>query len=262
MDILLYLSFALYFLAALSYSVAFLLRRESFNKNAYRLVLLAWALQTSLLVWKFVQAGPPFLVDSKSAYLFSGWAVGVILLILNRLIKVPLMGALILPIVLAFYLLARFSGEDFHLAATLVRTPWASVHLAFSFLAFALFAFSFVLGFLFLIEEFQLKYKVLPKVFLRFPSLDVLEHVHARGLFLGFLLLSLGILSGAFWAKEVRGVYFFEDARQLGAILAWILYGLFLQSRHWAGLRGRQGILLSLLGFVAILFTFLGVEHS
>ncbi|MCB1215620.1 MAG: cytochrome c biogenesis protein CcsA, partial [Deltaproteobacteria bacterium] len=218
MDFLLYTSFGLYFVAALLYFMSFLLSKGLLSKYAYRTMLLAWGLHSALLLWKFVRSGPPFLVDEASAYLFTAWAVGLALLLLSRWIKLSLVGALILPLIHAFYILSHFKQGNFIEQSSLLNTPWASVHLVFSFLAFALFAFSFVLGFLFLIEEFQLKYKVLPKVFLRFPSLDVLEQLHAKALFLGFLLLSLGILTGAFWAKEVTGFYFFEDPRQLGAI--------------------------------------------
>ncbi|HCU25456.1 MAG TPA: c-type cytochrome biogenesis protein CcsB, partial [Deltaproteobacteria bacterium] len=40
-----------------------------------------------------------------------------------------------------------------------------------------------------------------------------------------------------------------------------LIYALFLQSRIIAGWRGRRGVLLSILGFVVVLFTFLGVSH-
>jgi len=94
------------------------------------------------------------------------------------------------------------------------------------------------------------------------PSLDSVEQIHAKALTLGFILLSGGIITGAAWAKSVTGFYFFEDARQLWSIIAWLIYALFLQARISAGWRGRRGILLSLLGFVVIVFTFLGVRHN
>jgi len=182
-------------------------------------------------------------------------------LIINLKYRFPMVGILALPLIALFYLLALFSSEDYARASTLTQSPWASVHILFSFLALAIFSISFILAIIFIIEDFQLKHKVLPKVFLKLPSLPVLEQIHARALTLGFILLSGGIVSGAIWAKRVTGVYFFEDARQLWSIIAWLIYAFFLQARFAAGWRGRKGILLSILGFVVILFTFLGVQH-
>jgi ABC-type transport system involved in cytochrome c biogenesis permease subunit len=204
-------------------------------------------------------------VGPVASYQFTAWVVASAFALLNLRVSLPLLGVFLVPLCSTFYLLALFSAasySDAPLLPLLMQSRWASIHLVFSFLALAIFAISFVLGIMFIIEEFQLKYKVLPKIFLKWPSLESLETVHARALSIGFVLLTGGIISGAAWAKSVTGFYFFEDARQLWSIIAWLIYALFLQSRFMAGWRGRRGVILSLLGFVVILFTFLGVEHN
>ncbi|MBL7685319.1 MAG: cytochrome c biogenesis protein CcsA, partial [Deltaproteobacteria bacterium] len=55
--------------------------------------------------------------------------------------------------------------------------------------------------------------------------------------------------------------YFFNDPKQLWAIIAWLVYAFFFQFRFSVGWKGRRGMLLSLLGFVVILFTFFEVKH-
>lgn len=259
-SLLFYITFCLYLIAGVFYLLQLVFARDFLYKFGLRLTLLAWFLQTVLLVLVFSKTGYPFLIDSFRSYSFSAWVAATVFLLLNLKYRFQVAGVVVLPLISTFYLLAHFSTENYGRAATLLHSPWGSVHIILSFLALAIFSLSFVLGILFIIEEFQLKYKVLPKVFLRLPSLEILEKVHTRSLLVGLLLLSGAIITGAGWAKSVTGVYFFEDARQLWAICAWLIYALILQARL-AGWRGRRGILLSILGFVVILFTFLGVEH-
>lgn len=257
---LLYFSFSFYLMAGVLYLVQVVFPQTSLHRHAFRLTFLACMLQSIMLLFYFIEVGYPFLVDVSVSYLFSAWVAAAAFLLLHLWQRYPLVGVAVLPIITTFYLLAQFSRASYN--ETLLQSPWASVHIVFSFLALAIFALTFVLGILFIIEEFQLKHKVLPKLFLKMPSLESLEKVHARALSVGFTLLTAGIMTGAAWAKSVTGFYFFEDARQLWAVIAWLIYALFLQSRWLAGWRGRRGVLLSLLGFVVILFTFLGVDHA
>ena len=259
---LLYISFGAFLTAGILYLLQLIFDKDSLAQNALRMTVLAWILQSIMLVLRFISSGYPFLTDGVSSYLFSAWVAATTFLLLNLRYRFSLVGAFILPLISIFYLLAWFSREDYRAGSAWMHSPWASVHIIFSFLALAVFAVSFVLGILFIIEEFQLKYKVSPKLFLRLPSLEAVEQTHAKALTVGFGLLSGGIITGAIWAKSVTGVYFFEDARQLWAICAWLIYAFFLQARFAAGWRGRKGVLLSLIGFAVILFTFLGVKHN
>ncbi|HKX11519.1 MAG TPA: cytochrome c biogenesis protein CcsA [bacterium] len=259
---LLYISFSAYLTAGILYLLQLIFDKDSLGQNALRLTILAWILQSILLVFRFIDTGYPFLTSGDLSYLFSAWVAATTFLLLNLRYRFSLVGAFILPLISIFYLLAWFSREDYRAGSALMHSPWASVHIIFSFLALAVLAVSFVLGIIFIIEEFQLKYKVSPKLFLRLPSLEAVEQTHAKALTVGFALLSGGIITGAIWAKSVTGVYFFEDARQLWAICAWLIYAFFLQARFAAGWRGRKGVLLSLIGFAVILFTFLGVKHN
>ena len=259
---LLYISFSAYLTAGILYLLQLIFDKDSLGQNALRLTILAWILQTILLISRFIDTGYPFLTSGDLSYLFSAWVAATTFLLLNLRYRFSLVGAFILPLISIFYLLAWFSREDYRAGSALMHSPWASVHIIFSFLALAVLAVSFVLGIIFIIEEFQLKYKVSPKLFLRLPSLEAVEQTHAKALTVGFALLSGGIITGAIWAKSVTGVYFFEDARQLWAICAWLIYAFFLQARFAAGWRGRKGVLLSLIGFAVILFTFLGVKHN
>ena len=134
-------------------------------------------------------------------------------------------------------------------------------HLALMILSFAVFAGSFVTGLFFLVQEDRLKNHRLNSLVRWVPSLEAMSSLYYKVLTSGFVLLSLGILVGAVLSKQRTGRFFTGDPREIGAVVIWALYALFLNLRITGNWRGRRGILLSLLGFVGLILTFLALEH-
>jgi ABC-type transport system involved in cytochrome c biogenesis permease subunit len=227
-----------------------------------RLTLLAFLMQTLNIGFQVGKVGYPFLLEARDSYSFSAWVLTGLLLLLSSKNRFELAGVFILPAVMILETLARFSKEDYLGATGLANSPWASAHIVFGFLSLSIFILSFLMGLVYLFQEFQIKRKKIYYFFARLPSLDLLDRLHAKALGAGFLLLTLGIITGSAWAKSVKGVYFFDDPRQLWTLIGWLAYAFFFQARLAAGWRGRRGVLLSLIGFTVILFTFLEVRHA
>ncbi len=92
------------------------------------------------------------------------------------------------------------------------------------------------------------------------PSLARLDMVTYRVIALGTLLLGVGIATGAAWAKEAWGAYWQWDPKETAALASWIVYLGYLHlhtRRAWQGLRCSW---VSLIGFISILFCYLGVN--
>ena len=134
-------------------------------------------------------------------------------------------------------------------------------HFVCMILAFVVFTASFITGLFFLLQENQLKRHRLTSLVRRLPALETMDSLYYKILTLGFVLLSLGMLVGAVLSKRRDGFFFTGDPREIGALVTWALYALFLNIRMKAEWRGRRAIALSLLGFVGVVLTFLGLEH-
>ncbi len=132
-------------------------------------------------------------------------------------------------------------------------------HLIFMTVSFVIFTMSFFVGLIYLVEDFRLKRRKLPIRWL--PSLSALNWVHYRVLIFGFILLSAGILMGAFLSKKILGRFFTDDPRQIVSLVVWSLYAFFLNARLQIGWKGRRGIILSALGFLGIVLAFLAISH-
>ena len=81
-----------------------------------------------------------------------------------------------------------------------------------------------------------------------------------RAVAIGLPLISIGIITGAMWAKEAWGAYWQWDPKETAALFSWIIYLAYmhLHTRHaWRGVRTNW---VSVLGFVSIVFCYLGVN--
>lgn len=92
------------------------------------------------------------------------------------------------------------------------------------------------------------------------PSLPQLDVIVYRAVAVGLPLISIGIITGAMWAKESWGAYWQWDPKETAALLTWIIYLAFmhLHTRNaWRGLRTNW---VSVVGFVSVLFCYFGVN--
>ncbi len=93
----------------------------------------------------------------------------------------------------------------------------------------------------------------------RLPSLQILDEANYRLITIGFPLLTLAIITGALWAESTRGSYFRWDPKEILALVTWFIYALVLHVRLTAGWRGGRAAILSIVGFIGVLFAFLGL---
>ncbi|MDB5068933.1 MAG: putative Cytochrome c assembly protein [Candidatus Eremiobacteraeota bacterium] len=92
------------------------------------------------------------------------------------------------------------------------------------------------------------------------PSLARLDVMQYRIIAVGLPLLSLGIITGAMWAKEAWGAYWQWDPKETAALLSWIVYAGYMHLHTRPNLRGTFTAWISILGFVSIIFCYLGVN--
>ena len=92
------------------------------------------------------------------------------------------------------------------------------------------------------------------------PNFQLLDELTHKMVMLGFLFLTLGIITGAVWANSAWGRYWGWDPKETWSLITWFIYATFLHARFMRGWQGRKAAVLSLVGFGAVLFTYLGVN--
>jgi cytochrome c-type biogenesis protein CcsB len=73
-------------------------------------------------------------------------------------------------------------------------------------------------------------------------------------------MLTLGIITGAAWANYAWGTYWSWDPKETWSLITWIVYALFLHARLVRGWKGKKIAILSIIGFVSVIFTYFGVN--
>ncbi|RLC00635.1 MAG: c-type cytochrome biogenesis protein CcsB, partial [Deltaproteobacteria bacterium] len=96
--------------------------------------------------------------------------------------------------------------------------------------------------------------------FRRLPSLELLDSTGYTCIISGFAMLTLGLITGFLYAKLIWGRLWSWDPKEVWSGITWLLYAALLHGRFALGWRGRKAAIISVIGFVVLLFTFLGVN--
>jgi ABC-type transport system involved in cytochrome c biogenesis permease subunit len=184
------------------------------------------------------------LFESSTFYLSLIVLLSVILKFLYRLQSLT---PFVMPIVTGFSIAAvTLVKNDLALTADL-KTFWLFAHIIPIFLGYASFTVSFIFSIMYLTMERQLKKKSFGPLFESLPSL-------------GFPLLTIGLVSGTVWAKttNILGLTWYLDPKVLLGSLTWLIYAAILHLRLGASFHGTKVAVVTIAGFVIVIFTFIG----
>lgn len=92
------------------------------------------------------------------------------------------------------------------------------------------------------------------------PDVKVLDQLTYNVIMVGFPLMTLVIVTGAIWANKAWGRYWGWDPKETASLVTWLIYLLYLHTRFTQGWRGRRGMFIAVLGFISVVFTYLGVN--
>lgn len=95
----------------------------------------------------------------------------------------------------------------------------------------------------------------------RLPALESLDNLMYKTACLAFAGLAMLLITGAIWANESWGRPWGFDSKETGALVAWLTYAAFLHTRIARGWKGRSSAYFAILGFLLVIFTYLGVSY-
>ena len=197
------------------------------------------------------------LFESSTFYLSLIVLLSVILKFLYRLQSLT---PFVMPIVTGFSIAAvTLVKNDLALTANL-KTFWLFAHIIPIFLGYASFTVSFIFSIMYLTMERQLKKKSFGPLFDSLPSLETLDALMWKTITMGFPLLTIGLVSGTVWAKttNILGLLWYLDPKVLLGSLTWLIYAAILHLRLGASFHGTKVAVVTIAGFVIVIFTFIG----
>ena len=93
-----------------------------------------------------------------------------------------------------------------------------------------------------------------------FNLVEQLDSLSYRTITVGFLLLTVGLISGAVWANEAWGSWWSWDPKETWALICWLVYAAYLHTRLSRGWQGRRPALVAVAGLVVICVCYIGVN--
>ena len=127
-----------------------------------------------------------------------------------------------------------------------------------SSVSIALVSWAAVIGLFGLVWSQGMRLKNLLKQYM--PVQDQLDDVTYRMIAIGWPLLTGGIITGAVWANSAWGTYWGWDPKETWSLITWFIYAIYLHARYVRGWKGTQMAVISAVGFLAVIFTYLGVN--
>ncbi len=195
---------------------------------------------------------------------FFSWTIILIYGVIELKYKYRVVGAFVVPFALfgmTWAQLGLHSGIEPLVPA--LQSNWLLYHVITCFLGYAAFAVACGISIMYLIKAGQETDAANPSaggIIAMFPSTRILDDLNYRAIMIGFPLLTLGIVTGAAWANYAWGTYWSWDPKETWSLIVWFVYAAFLHARITRGWVGKRAAWLSIIGFAATIFCYLGVN--
>ena len=264
MNYLLQASLAAYIVAAIHAWLAFANKRKLVAQVANYALVVGFALHLSALALEAWQNSAIPLFGLRETLSFLALSLVVIYGVMNFRLAVKSLDAFISPLVVLLVFAALWLNSNAAESANNLfgglNQLWLYLHTTIWVLAYACLLVVFVVSLMYLLQEQELKKKTFGALFHRLPSLSVVNDVATHATFIGFSLLTVGILTGILLSWQKYRSIWHNDPKEILAVLTWILYLFLTIYRISAAWRGRRAAWLGIFGFVLVLLTFFGAR--
>lgn len=230
------------------------------------LTALGWGVQTAYLgnlAW--VQHKIPVTTTFESLIVLS-WIFALIGLYLMARTPEPVaVGVFVLPLVLALIIAGRLSPPQSGWSRWGSMTAfWGMIHGLFLLAGAVCSCVGFAAGLMYLVQSNRLKHKRPPGFGFALPSLEQSEQLNRAGITVAFPLLTFGLVIGVILAISTRGdsgmAIRWTDPKVLSASAMWLVFAVLLHARFRPAMRGRSLMVLTIVAFAFLVFTWVGVE--
>ena len=222
------------------------------------LTALGLLIGAGMMAYSWIQTGEPPFQTIYQTLIFLSVTTALFYVVAGR--SIPIIGLATGVFVLAILGYA-FLKRDADLAQQIppaLQSAWFVPHVVVYFLGYSALFFSFVTAILALI--FPDAKQLSPNNPLGISERDFNKMTYQWVVF-GFVNITIGLAFGAFWAKFAWGDYWTWDPKENWALITWLVYMAYLHLRFVKGMSPRIMAWVSIVGFLAVMFTYLGVNY-
>ena len=264
------LPFGIYLLAFVAYALHFVRRHPGSARVASTLLVAGALAHTFVIGMQTMAAGHVPFAGTTSAISTFVWLLALAYLYTEVTTEERGLGVFVLAIIVALQAVPAVGGPGVEPTSPVLEHPLFWTHVAALLGAYASFGLAAVIGVTYVLQFKEIKAKHLVFFFTRLPSLQVLDVMNTRAVFVGWILLTVGLAAGAVWVSEALVLapddprvqaMSVADPKIFVAIVTWVVYTFQLVARRAIGWRGRRAAYLSALGFAIVLLNFVLVSY-
>ncbi len=285
-DLVTGLGFGAFVLLLLAMPIAFWSASSAQRTGVVQLlVAVANLLLTTQLVLRWWESGHFPISNLYESLCFLAWACTLTQLLVERTWPSPIVAAAATPMGLGCIAFASFALPDqLQTSAPLVpalRSSWLVMHVSVIMVSYAALLVGSLLSLAVLFtdrgEALELRsssigsggYRravatteggLIQLQSVEFSTNEQLDSLSYRTITVGFLMLTVGIVSGAVWANEAWGSYWSWDPKETWALICWLVYAAYLHTRLSRGWQGRRPALVAVAGLIVIAVCYIGVN--
>jgi ABC-type uncharacterized transport system permease subunit len=204
--------------------------------------------------------GHPPITNLAEVLSFVAWTVFAVVLGLWIRYRVYAAAFFVYPLVLLLLTMSAVVGETFTVLDPGLRSNVFTAHLLLSTVGVAGMMIGLAFGLLAMLQDRALKQKKRGRLWDWIPSLDVCKNVSYRALAIGFSIYTMGLVAGVLWSYRTNAGFMDVRVKQIGAIVAWILFGVILQSYVNNTYLRTRTLFVAAGAFVAIVVAMLGIR--
>ncbi|MCM2283954.1 MAG: c-type cytochrome biogenesis protein CcsB [Desulfobacula sp.] len=256
----------IYALATIFYVGSFAFKKQILAKAGFVVLVIGFLDNSAGIILRWIESyqlgygHAPFSNMYESLVFFS-WTVAVLYIFVELKYKESIIGVFASPLIFLAIAYASFDPSISNKISPLIpalKSNWLIAHVITCFLGYAGFAVAF---------GFSIMYFVKPRnpeaesIFAKLPSWELIDELTYQMVVFGFLFLTIGIITGAVWANSAWGTYWSWDPKETWSLITWFVYAIFMHLRMMKGWSGKNLAWISIIGFIAVLFTYFGVNY-
>ncbi len=251
--------FIFYIISAVCYFSFLFSKRESLAKIGFWVALVGLSYHTIALVLRTFESGHAPFTNMYESLSFLAWSSILAYIIIELKYKIKIAGPYFLLIVIALMALASspLMPKEATPLIPALQSYWLWLHVSVTLFGEAFFAVAFITSIMHLVADSKERKGIKSGL-----ASERLDSVSYRCIAIGFPLFTLGgLVFGMIWAYYAWGRYWGWDPKETWSLITWFVFALYLHTRIVMGWKGRRSAYVAIIGFLAALFTYFGVNY-
>ncbi len=247
--------------AVFLYLVDWIFKKTMAGRVASVVTIIAFLGNTAGILMRWVESyqmgiGHAPLSNLYESLVFFAWSIALLYIFIEWKYKNRVFGTLSTALACGVMAYASLKPDQIQPLIPALKSNWLIAHVFTCFIGYASFAIAFGISLLYLLRRFGG-----PAMLERLPADSLLDELTHQLVMFGFIFLSAGIITGSVWANSAWGRYWGWDPKETWSLITWFVYAGLLHARFMRGWQGTRIAVLSIVGFLAVLFTYFGVNY-